>query len=176
METHELLHKEHALLSYLNHLPRKMLSLPEQDNITEFVLHELCCPHCFDLKKAAYFVDNPEFNCLQGVVGLCRSQAYATDNIWDTPEEFSKHMRNASFNQQVRGMRKESLKKSPRADEMIAQEIARDLGFSDSGFFAWNGKYQNHGILIFERPAKNDGRVDAHFVNGVSLLSFCPLF
>ena len=56
----EALHSQHNVLNTISRLPRKMLSLKNQENITEFVLHDLCNKKCFNLEKAAYFVDNPD--------------------------------------------------------------------------------------------------------------------
>src|SRR5689334_18968556 len=103
MELHERLKKERDILNYLNHLPRKMLKFSQEDNISEFVLHALCCQDCFNVDKAAYFVDNPDFDCLRGIAGFSRSEAYPDSyHIWEKPQQFSSHMRTAPFNQQVR--------------------------------------------------------------------------
>ena len=62
--------RHYTILNTLSKLPRKMLSLKGQENVTEFVLHELCHKNCFNLDKAAYFVDNPDFDCLKGMAGF----------------------------------------------------------------------------------------------------------
>ena len=51
-------------------LPKRMVPLYDLEaigNIPEFVLHDLCHEDCFNLKKAAFLVDNPDFDSLQGV-------------------------------------------------------------------------------------------------------------
>lgn len=67
-------HKQ--VLVCLSCLPHKMLSVHGLSNATEFVLHELCQSSCFNLKKAAYFVDNPDFDRLQGVAGFNKEEEY----------------------------------------------------------------------------------------------------
>ena len=57
-------------------IPKKLLSAQHVDNVAEFVLHERSHENCFNLRRAAYFVDNPDFNCLKGIAGFCRKEAY----------------------------------------------------------------------------------------------------
>ena len=56
MERDEILSKHKKMLGSLSCLPKKMLSVHDLDNATEFVLHELCNEGCFNLHKAAYFM------------------------------------------------------------------------------------------------------------------------
>ena len=44
--------KKHAILNHLSTLPQKLLSVHGTENVTEFVLHDLCSAHCFDLTKS----------------------------------------------------------------------------------------------------------------------------
>lgn len=167
----------YSVLQHLNQIVPQMLRLRDQDNLTEFVLYELCCHKGFNIEKAAYFVDNPDFNCLRGIVGFSHAEAYVADvdSIWDAPEAFSAHMGQAPFNQKVRGMQKESVRKSSIDDAALVQAMATDLGFKDYDFYAWDMKHDNHGILVFER-LEGEPLVHECFKNSASLLSFCPLF
>lgn len=166
----------YSVLQHLSQIAPQMLRLRDQDNLTEFVLYELCCHKGFNVDKAAYFVDNPDFNCLRGVVGFSHAEAYTdADSIWDAPEAFSAHMYQAPFNQKVRGVSKESVRKSSVDDAVLVKEMAEDLGFKDYDFYAWDMKHDNHGILLFERVDMEQPFHEC-FKNGASLLSFCPLF
>src|SRR5437762_734031 len=103
MNREELLAKQNRMLLCLTGLPKKMVSLHGAENIGEFVLYDLCNECCFNLSKAAYFVDNPDFNCTKGVAGFSRNEIQnACSGVWDNPEAFSSCMRNSSFNQKVR--------------------------------------------------------------------------
>src|SRR3972149_6861847 len=93
--------KNYALLEYLSSLPKKMLSIQHYDNIPGFVLHDLCLSKNFNITKAAYLVDNPDFNCLRGVTGFCKDEAYQSCDIWDAPEDFSKHILKCPFHEKV---------------------------------------------------------------------------
>jgi hypothetical protein len=173
---HKLLAGEHAILSHLNHIAPHMLRLKDQHNLTEFVLHELCSDRGFQIDKAAYFIDNPDFNCLRGIAGFSRQDEYKTScSIWENPHEFSSHMGQASFNQKVRGIARESVRKSCTDDAQIVKQMAQELGFSSCNYYSWDMKHDNHAIVLFESPKACDIS-DVYVKNGMALLSFCPLF
>lgn len=177
MKRDDLLQRQHEMLTCLSHLPKKILALHDKDNVTEFVLHDLCHEHCFNLNRAAYFVDSPDFNCVKGVAGFCRSEAYANcESVWEKPEEFSVHMQSAPFNQRVRGISRCSIRKSEEKDEVLAQELARDLGFKNYDLCSWGMKHDNHGFVLLEKACHEDKFADEYVLDGLSLLSFCPVF
>ena len=66
-----------------------MLSCDNVENMIEFVLHCLCSEDCFNMPKAAYFVDNIDFNCLKGIAGYNHLEKYKEPGIWSKPENFS---------------------------------------------------------------------------------------
>ncbi len=175
MKQEEVLQKQRKLLNCLSTLPRKILLLYGQENVTEFVLHELCQEYCFDLKKAAYFIDNPDFNCLKGVAGFCREEAYIDGDIWQNPKAFSVHMKLAPFNKKVRLVAQESFKKKGESEEMVVTTIAYNLGIKEPQLHVWDIKNDNHGYFIYEK-AINDGGADEHLVDGLCLLNFCSLY
>ena len=86
------------MFRHLSELPQKIVNLHGLENITEFVLHDLCHRSCFNLNKAAYFVDNPDFDCLKGIAGFHHDEVYPGEDIWFNPQAFSDHMESASFN------------------------------------------------------------------------------
>ena len=49
--------------------------------MSEFVLHDICNPNCFNLQKAAFLVDNPDFDCLKGVAGFSADEAYQKHDL-----------------------------------------------------------------------------------------------
>jgi len=176
----EVVNRRHMVLDIISRLPRKMLSLKDYDNMTEFVLYELCHKNCFNFEKAAYFVDNPDFDCLKGVVGLCRSEA-CVDNvdIWKDPHSFSTHMHDSPFNKKVRSLLRPSFQRQneKELDKKVINDIAQELALSDPGYYSWNMKHDNHGLLVYERTYKEGDSCDIDYVlNGLSLLGFCPIF
>lgn len=170
--------RHYAVLHRLSSLPRKMLSLKNHENVTEFVLHELCNKNCFNLAKAAYFVDNPDFDCLKGLAGFCADEAYTLqENIWAHPSAFSTHMQGAPFNQHVRTIMHSSMRKNNKCDQDIVDWAAQELHLQQPGYYAWDMKHDNHGLLIYERQFKEGDSCDIDsMLNGLSLLGFCPIF
>jgi hypothetical protein len=167
----------HTIMDCLSHLPRKMLALHGKENMPEFVLHELCHENCFNFNKAAYFIDNPDFNCCKGIVGFSRAESYVNNgNIWEFPDAFTAHMQSSPFNQKVRQWSYCSLKKTPVNEEELVAKVASDLNLKDPHFCTWNMKHDNHGILIYEKTNPDDGIANEQIMNGVCLLGFCPIF
>jgi len=165
------------ILNCLTVLPRHILSLHDHNNISEFVLHDLCGSHCFNLGKAAYFVDNPDFNCFKGVAGFSRNEVSTDKKVWDDPETISQQLNRSPFNQQVKNHTWQSLKTGPEEERKMAEKIAQDLGLEKPQFCTWNMKHDNHGWLIFEREENldQDQQINDYLSNGVHLLSFCPI-
>lgn len=164
------------LLECFTYLPQRMLSLHELDNITEFVLHALCEEECLNFSKAAYFVDNPDFDCFKGIAGFDKSNEFDSNTCkWQNPECFSNHMSNCKYNQKVRGINKPSPKKGNKAKQQIAQDLSDELLISDPLVYVWSVKHNNHGVLVFER-LDNEPLDDDKVLQGLCLLGFCPIF
>jgi len=177
MNHDERFQRQHEVLTRLSNLPRMILMLKERDNSPEFVLHDLCHPTCFNLHKAAYLVDNPDFDCVHGIAGFSRDEATIdTDDIWENQDEFSNVMQASRFNNNVRQIERASLKRSNGSEQEVVQELAQLLDISQPTACTWNMKHDNYGMLIFERAAFDDSELDEYLVNGVSLLSFCPIY
>jgi hypothetical protein len=166
--------KNNMILNRLIELPQKIVALHETQNVPEFLLHELCKAECFDLKKAAYLVDNPDFNCLKGVAGFCADQMYNDTIVWETPELFSAHMQKAPFNQQVRSILHPSKRKSGTSDLETTKILGDYLGMDHPAFCTWPMKHDNHGILIYQANP-HVTVCKQMLVNGACLLSFCPI-
>lgn len=177
MKREELLDKQHRMLVCLTNLPKKMLSLHGMENMTEFVLCDLCNECCFNFAQAAYFVDNPDFNCTKGVAGFSRKDLYGKcAGMWDDPQAFSACMRGSSFNQKVRDIHELSLKNCDNNPGTLAQKLAKDLSFERFAYCSWPMKHDNNGFVIFEKAVPEDTFADEHVLNGLTLLSFCPIF
>lgn len=177
MEHNLLLQRQCAMLGSLAGLPRRMLSLHGVENVTEFVLHDLCQENCFNLNKIAYFVDNPDFNCTKGVAGFSRDEELKScDILWNQPKQFSDQMRLSPFNQRVRGLSQCSLKSLSDSHDEVAKNLAQELGFKNYAHCSWGMKHDNHGFVLYEKANLQDIHIDDHILNGLSLLSFCPIF
>lgn len=172
---HQMLERQNQMLRYLSRLPRLMNQIHGRDNVSQFLLHELCSEPCFNLRKAAYFVDNPDFNCLRGLAGFSRDQAYAPGHgIWQDPDGFSAHMERSAFNNKVRSISHQSIKQAN--DQQLLHDLAQKLDLCECANCSWNLRHDNVGFLIYEKANPQDAAVDEHLLDGMSLLSFCPIF
>lgn len=168
--------RHHQILKSITYLPQKILSLHGTDNVTEFVLHTLCNEECFNLSKAAYLIDNFDFNCLKGVAGFAKDEEYGSaESVWDNPKNFTEHMGSCKFNQQVRGINRPSSKRNV-AIERTVEDIASHLEMDNPSYYTWTLKYDNHGILLFEHKSPELQGLDEEILRGLSLLGFCPVF
>ena len=168
--------RKDSLFEHLSDLPLKMQTAHGTKNVAELVLHDICCEDCFNLEKAAYLIDNPDFNCLKGIVGYSKDEKFSKDNVWDNKEEFSSHMKRCEFNQQVRSILNSSPYCKGLSIEECLQKLAIDLRFKDPIYFTWPMKHDNHGILIVEHLEPQNSEVSKHISKGAGLLSFCPVF
>ncbi len=176
MKRHKTSRKKRNVTHHLAGLPRKILQLHGRDNVTEFVLHELGNEDCFNLERVAYVIDNPDFDCLKGVAGYCRPEAYhAKSTIWEEPDVFSAHMKKSAFNNKIRHFCKPSRVKKGESDKKIVTAIAPELGFEHPSFYAWKMKHDNHGILLFQKGDDESGDYD-YLLEGLCLIGFCPVF
>ena len=177
MEHDEILYKHQKMLGSLSGLPKKVLSIHGLDNATEFVLHELCNQGCFNLHKAAYFIDNPDFNIFKGIAGFSQAEAYSEwHEVWNNPEAFTTFMQQSDFNQKIRKFCIESVQRSQKSYDNLIAEIAAEIGVVDHSYFTWGTKHDNHGVVVYEKNGMDTTLFEEHFLNSLYLLSFCPVF
>lgn len=170
------LERQKNVLERLSSLPRKILSLHGGANSTDLVLHELCHEQCFNIDKAAYFIDNPDFDCLRGIAGYCKHEVEVSESdIWQDPEIFTTRAHETPFNRTVRQIMQESGVRRKKNEHEVMSTIAQQLNFSRHGLYFWQMKHDNHGIFIYERAIDFDSDYDKFLPEGITLLSFCPI-
>jgi len=174
MERSNVSSRHQFILKHLTCLPKKILSIHGSDNITQFVLHDLCSKHCFDIPKAAYFVDNPDFNCFKGIAGYSSDDCYPDDDCWKNPASFSKFMEHCLFNRSVKSIENHSPCLSNEQDTELINNLSKQLSFNHPHHFKWTMKHDNHGFLIYEKPEGAD--FEEEFIESFSILGLCPLF
>lgn len=168
-------HGNTAVLQRLHTLPRKMLTMQESRNLAEFVLHELCNQQCFDIPRAAYLVDNPDYDCMKGIAGYCQKEQFDKDDIWSCPLDFSEYMCKSSFNNAVRNFQRHSCHRHDESLEETALHIAEQLGLQHVGCCIVPMPHDNHGVLLYEKVIDDEADKEC-LHNGASLLSFCPIY
>lgn len=169
--------KHMVLLKFLSNLPRKIISCHGQEYVPHLVLHDFCHASCFNLNKAAYLVDNPDFNYLKGIAGICKHEEhYCNDvqDVWQDIDKYCSYIRSSDFNNKVCSFECESLKNNGSEKEAI-MHIAQELGFSEPKYITWPMKYDNHGILVFQADDGDAELIEEHLNDGVYYLGFCPV-
>ena len=165
----------YEVLTCVTGLPKNIIQLHGLENMPEFLLHTMCQKTCFNLQKAAYFVDNPDFNFFKGVAGYYHPESYQQDH-WNDPEIFTHHMKNAPFNKKVRDIQHESIKKNNQSEQQLVDHLSKELHFSAPHYLSWPVKYNNFGLLLFDSSDEDQESIEEHLHAGLHLLGFCPVF
>jgi hypothetical protein len=164
-----------VLLKKLSNIPRNIIQLHDNYNLIEFVLHELCHEDCLNLKKAAYLIDNEDFDCLHGIVGIDKAEPFSHTNIWQQPNDFSTYMKSLAFNTKVKQLRYKSNKHISKNDSAFFRQLGDDLGMHQYKQCTLPLKYDNKGILLYETMNPHDIE-ENDLMSGLSFLSICPVF
>ena len=168
-------------VSSLLGLPQKIMRHHELPGIAQLVLHEFGHGHLFQLKKAIYLADNPDFNHLVGVAGFSEDECHLHDeDVWGNPSKAIEVLDSSSYNKEVKNFLKNSLKARgiDFHDKAEIEKFGHDLGMQQPQFLAWDMKHGNHGLLVFEYQTPSTIDVIKHklLTHAVSLLGFCPIF
>ena len=180
MESHKNIFVRHnKLLKSLSSLPEKILGAHHHEKLTELVLYELSHPNCFNFSKAAYFVNNTDFNLLHGIAGFCKNEHTLGNNtsIWQEPEKLHEAMAASAFHKQVRDIKTESIKLETAQKDTAIKRIAEELHFVNPSHYSWETKHGNQAILLFEHedPLIKE-EYSEELLGGVSLLGFCGIY
>lgn len=180
-------HCQHALADCLVGLPLRILSNYDKE-LAHLVLYQLGHDHHFGLESAAYLIDNPDFDCLQGKAGITRGECFfASDELWHKPSEAYQSITKTPFNTKVCEFTTGSLARN--AESKISehmgnirsvkssslQAIGSLFGLGNSECIAWPLKHGNFGILLFDRNQSFDQKHQQLFMEALALLGFCPI-
>lgn len=174
MEHKDVVTRYPNLFYCLSSLPEKIVATHGKENLAELVLYELAHPHCLDFSKAAFFIDNPDFNCVQGMVGLVVNE-HEQEDVWHHEAEFTSRMKLSSFNRAVRMMRHQSVAGNESAKAALLQTIAGELRFVNPAWRTFPLKHGNQGMLLFEATPAHQS-LEKQVAQAASLLAFCPIF
>lgn len=148
-----------------------MLTFYDQVDIAPFVLHEICSDACFGFSYAAYFIDNPDFDCCKGIAGIVREDVHT--NIWDTSADFMSYIQRASFNKRVRELEYTSAQQI--GYDALLTDIQHDLELPHPTYCHHQIKNGNHAILVYSPSSALSDDERASIKRAVSLLGFCPI-
>ncbi len=165
-----------SILQCFTHLPKQILTLHEIDNVSEYVLHSLSQEGCFNFTKAAYFVDNPDFNFLKGVAGFDKGdEIYTCESVIAEDGSIILERNKCNYNDRVREITISSPKRNGQSPEKAIQHLLEALDMSNPSCHAWNIKHDNFGLLVYECEEGTDQSLHEEFLHGLSILGFCPV-
>lgn len=164
-----------------NHILSKIRSVTQYiaqhhdcTHLAASVLHELCDPACFPLQRVAYFIDNPDFDRLQGVAGIDASHRIHHSSIWQEQEAFAQYLERHTFHQNVRSITWGSAHKRNQKIPEAIEEMAQIIAVSEPSWHIFPAKHGNTGILIFQ-PHQTLDIMNDYIAIGSSLLGLCPI-
>ena len=170
-------HTNHeAILRFFTHLPKQILKLHEIENVTEYVLHSLCEEGCLNFTKAAYFIDNPDFNFMKGIAGFDKAdEIYTCESAIAEDGSIITERSNCDYSQKVREITISSPKRNGESPEKAIERLVETLEMSNPLCHSWNIKHDNYGILIYECADETEKKFHEEFLHGLSILGFCPV-
>ncbi len=178
MKNTEILSRDAQVLRSLSTIPEKILRLHGTENVSEFILYELCHENCFNMPKAAFFIDNPDFKCFKGIAGYNKKEHPEYHSLWDEPENFTQFMQNNAFNQKVRAIQQgnaDQVDGKHKNPEDYLQDIAHQLDVRDLGFHRFPLKHGNQGLFVYDKHESQIEDMEV-FARGTCFLGFCPVF
>lgn len=145
---------QNKFLLNLLQLPQHILKNSHTSGMVDLILGHLASKECFNLKKAAYLLDNPEFNCTRGICGVetCGLEE-VIENPWNCVEEAINQVSNQEFNKKIKCFTTNSLKNKkgkPCSEEEIIEFGRKHLELENPMFIEWTGRHGNHGLLFCE--------------------------
>lgn len=177
MKRHEMEKRHRDVLECLNSLPRKIMAAHELENVSAFVLHDMCNERCFNMARAAYFVENPDFKCLKGIAGFCRDESCQKfESIWGDPALFSRFMLESAFNQKVRSILVDHNANPEPLPIYITQQLVPILGFQHPVWRTWGLKHYNQGLIVYDQTDERDELLEQYLENGLHMLGFCAVY
>ena len=175
MESKNCQISEGKLLQHLGNLRKMIVHNHELENLSEFVLHELCAGPCLNVNKAAYFINNPDFKILNGVTGYSKEESKVND-AWNNQKEFAEFMKDSTFNQKVRSCSQGSFDKGNHSEKYMMDNLADKLEIENPEYHVWNLKHANHGLLIYDSSKDDVNHLQEHLFDSLHYLGFCPVF
>ncbi len=143
---------ERKLVEDILALPHKIVQNHHVDGLAQLVLYDISHSGRFGFKKAAYFVDNPDFDCLHGIAGFSDGEFEPEEDVWVSPAKHIGSMNGLAFNKNVKAFRSNSFnrKKIDISDTSQICDLTGELGIEKPHAMGWQLKHGNHGIFVYE--------------------------
>lgn len=160
------------VINCLIKLPQQILLHGNTDGIQELILKFIAEKNYFNLNKAAYFLDNPSFNCSKGIAGF-DALDFKDDNnwldLWDNNDKKIHCIEYAAYNQKIKKLRCNSLSKLAHNNEKTIFDFAKkNLEFINPSYLFSNGKHGNIGIFFYENKSKGTSYKDQYLFESIA--------
>lgn len=172
--------EDQQLVEILAHLPHHIVKHHYDDHLSNFVLYEIS--KGFGLTKAAYMVDNPDFDHLRGVAGYCNKQMQTPhSDIWSNIESVRGDLIQKPFQDNIGKHMGQSVKRKqvPGAESVAhlqeLSDLAKTWGMENPACLVWESKHGNHGVFVFEKGSQIGVWRYSLLGRIVALLSLCGL-
>ncbi|OQA35612.1 MAG: hypothetical protein BWY54_00534 [Candidatus Dependentiae bacterium ADurb.Bin331] len=169
------LNKHNQILRHLSEIPGRMISIHGRENVAAFVLSDLCHENGFNLTRAAFFVDNPDFDCFKGIAGVHKGDSHGISNVWQDADQYSSYMISSPFNKLIRSIEQKSMARNGHDEKEAVHKIAHELNFVQPKHYSWRMKHDNKGIFVFDHVHGELEELAEHMQNCIHLFSFCPI-
>lgn len=143
-------HSHLSLVDQIMELPKSILLNHHKQGLADLILNKISSEKCFSFSKAAYLVDNPDFNYLKGICGFCKTSSPSGD--CSDPDGLITQISSCKYNERVKALQQHSFKANNldlNSPENLA-EISKALEMQNPEVFCWDLKHNNYGVLIFE--------------------------
>ena len=167
-----------GVVEHILNLTHNILKHYDLKELPDFVLHHLAQDCCFGFKRAAYFVDNPDFDHFRGVAGYYKGDC-AESNLrpWDNPAAFKATMQNAVFLHKINKILNASFKRKNidlhKTNDVV--KLGKDLGMAHPEALSWQMKHGNFGVLLYEQGKSLSEQDKNLLMHAAPFLSFCPI-
>lgn len=143
-------HSHLSTVDNIIEIPQKILEFHHKAGLTDFVLQKIASDKCFSFNRAAYLVDNPDFNFLKGICGFCKNSN--PDNFSTITDQLLQQISKADYNNKVKTFQKTSLKANniDLKSSQTLSELSYALEIPNPQVYSWDLKNNNFGILIFK--------------------------
>jgi hypothetical protein len=168
---------QETLLQHFGNLRKMIVHNHELENLSEFVLHDICVGSCFHVDKAAYFINNPDFKLLRGITGYSKQEPQAQlRDAWNNQKQFIASMKDSAFNQKVRGNQHQNFERGKNSEKYMVEKLADQLEIENPAYHVWDLKHANHGLLIYEPLLHDADHAQDYHLDSLYYLSFCPVY
>jgi hypothetical protein len=174
----QAMYNGHMAKTFMN-LTNKIATHSDFEGLPQMVLHEIGRQENMGLKRASFFIESPDFNCMKGVAGFCKNEAsYNGEDLWQDPSSFYQQMSGAQFHSKAKSISRESFSTNEKG-EYCAEEIksfGKEIGIENPNYFSWEMKNGNRGILIYEEDGEAQTENSKEVLEHIStLLGLCIL-